>query len=233
MSPSEFFESLYHLLYPSICQGCNRKLLKGERVLCLQCENALKILPLYTQTNNVVEQKFYGRVNIQRAASMFVFVKHGLLQHLIHQLKYKSKKEIGIYLGEKYGALLKTQTDYATIDCIVPVPIHPERKVSRGYNQCDLIAEGLSKSLNIPVYDSIIFRKTHKESQTKKSRKERWKNVAGDFYAPELSKLAHKHVLLVDDVITTGATLDACANLLLQSTEVKVSIVTLAVVIQT
>jgi ComF family protein len=159
---------------------------------------------------------------------MYFFAKGGKVQHLMHQLKYKGKKEIGVYLGTLLGNELKMSPFYADVGVIIPVPLHPKRKRKRGYNQSEMIARGLAQSLDRPYDIHTIVRTYASETQTKKSRFRRWENVKEIFDLKDYQHLINRHVLLVDDVVTTGATLEACATMLLQIPGIKISVATLA-----
>lgn len=146
----------------------------------------------------------------------------------MHSLKYKGRQETGIFLGEQYGNELKESSYFNTVELILPVPMHPTKLRIRGYNQCEKIATGLSNSMNVPFQFDCLSKVVHTESQTKKSRYERWENVQNVFKVNQPEFIAGKHILLVDDVLTTGATLEACATKLLEVPGTRVSVVTLA-----
>jgi ComF family protein len=226
------FENLYHLFFPNPCLGCGKQLHRSEEVLCLVCESELHITPFHEHQHNFVSEKFVGRAKVENATSMLLFAKEVMVQHLIHLLKYQGKTEVGIYLGKKYGKLLSKESAYQQIDCIVPVPLHATKKEKRGYNQSEYFAIGLAEALMKPVFADGLKRLNLKESQTRKKKFERWKNVEHDFDCPDELLLENKHILLVDDVLTTGATLDACCSVLNQIKNVKVSIATIAVVMK-
>ena len=226
------FKNLFYLFFPNPCLGCGKQLFSGENVLCMVCESELHITPFHEHQQNFVSDKFIGRAKIKNGCSMLLFAKEGMVQHLIHLLKYKNKTEVGIYLGKKYGKLLAQEFSYSTIDCIIPVPLHAAKKIKRGYNQSEYFANGLAEALMKPVFADGLKRLNLKESQTRKKKFERWKNVEHDFDCPDESILKHKHILLVDDVLTTGATLDACCNVLNEIEGVKISIATIAVVMK-
>ncbi|MFH1004622.1 MAG: phosphoribosyltransferase family protein [Bacteroidota bacterium] len=171
---------------------------------------------------------FWGRVDIFSATSLYGFLKGGKVQHLIHQLKYRGKKEIGVSIGKYYGNELKSSPLFRGMNIIIPVPLHPEKLKKRGYNQSETFAHGLSKSLEIENENDLLIRAYSSETQTKKSRFARWKNVESIFKITQPKKLQDKHILLVDDVVTTGATLESCAHKILDVPGTKVSVATIA-----
>ena len=176
---------------------------------------------------NPVARIFWGRVNVQTATSFLFFSKKGRVQSLIHQLKYKHQKEVGIYLGSLFGQSLIESPFYSNLDFIIPVPLHPKKLNIRGYNQSLMIAVGMNKSMKIDVFHGLV-RKLHSSTQTKKSRYQRWENVKDIFEVLEPEKLEGKRVLLIDDVLTTGATLEACATVISDIPDIKIYIATLA-----
>lgn len=179
--------------------------------------------------NNLVEKTFWGRIKIEHATSYFFFVKGSVYQEMLHKLKYKGRSDIGVYLGSRFGHELAQTTEYSCIDRIIPVPLHPNRLKTRGYNQSERIATGLSNAMNIPVDTQSLKRKIYTETQTLKSRDERWTNVSNAFEADFSANLNGQHILLVDDVLTTGATIEGCAIALQkQFPNVKISVATLA-----
>ena len=173
--------------------------------------------------------RFAGRVPIVRATSLAYFTADGLLQHLLHQLKYKENKAVGLFLGRQLGYDLRQLHWAKDIDMIVPVPLHPKKEVLRGYNQSELIAGGLGEILNITVNTSVLSRSRHTESQTQKTREQRIENMQDAFIVKNAEEYSSKHILLTDDVLTTGATLEACANALLAIPSVRISIATIGV----
>ena len=225
----EFKHGLLHLFYPRLCEGCNKPLLSGEHTLCIGCSVHLPKTEYHHIPDNDTAIRFAGRVPFIHATSFAYFTNDGLLQHLLHGLKYKSKKESGIFLGKQFAYDL-LQTDWIkTIDAIVPVPLHLKKEASRGYNQCDLIAMGMSEMLHIPVAEKLLFRIRHTESQVNKTRSERVRNMQDAFEVKNATKLANKNILLIDDVLTTGATLEACAIALLSIPDIKISIATIGI----
>jgi ComF family protein len=178
--------------------------------------------------NNPVEKFFWGRIPLESAYSQFYFSKEFLIQQLIHQLKYKGDTKIGFYLGEVMGKTLLSSSRFDSVDALIPLPLYPDREHKRGYNQAAVICDGMSAVMNIPVLNGAIIRQHATETQTRKQRTERWENVKDSFKVARENELTGKHLLLVDDVVTTGATLEACGNIILQTGDVRLSIATLA-----
>ncbi len=220
-------QELTHFFYPNHCAFCQAKLLAKEVGVCLQCLYKLPRTNNFEEPNNIGEVLLAGRFPFERFASFAFFTKEGLLQSLIHELKYKNKPLIGNLLGSLYGEDLLGSEFLQSIDVIVPVPLHPKKKVIRGYNQAETFARGISKATFIPVSVDELIRVINNPTQTKRSKTQRWENVKGIFEVKKIDVFQNKHVLLVDDVITTGSTLEACANALLQCENVKISIATI------
>lgn len=216
------------LLFPSLCTTCGNRLNAGEKFLCFDCWQDLPVTNFHINSENKVAQLFWGRVQIEEATSYFSYKKGSRYQKLIHSIKYKGIKELGMDIGQHFGFVLKESKGFKDIDVIVPVPLHPKKFKSRGYNQSEWIAGGISKSMEIPVSTDNLHRKVFTSTQTRKNRFERWQNVEGIFETKAPEKFGDKHILLIDDVVTTGSTLEACAFQLLKTKGVKVSIATLA-----
>jgi ComF family protein len=218
-----------HLFYPHLCEGCSKPLLAEEEVLCLDCNiYNLPRTAYHHIAENETAMRFAGRLPFIKATSLAYFTPDGLLQHLLHRLKYEDRKEIGVFLGKQLGYDLKQVGWTDGIDTIIPVPLHPRKMSARGYNQSELIANGMSKVLDIPVIADVLIRTLDTESQTQKSRIERLENMQNAF-ALVANSLKNKHVLLVDDVLTTGATLEACAYEILKTEGAKLSIATIGI----
>ena len=222
------FSSTMHLLYPHICTGCGSDLLEEDNLLCVTCIHDLPHTNFAALPNNQVEKDFWGRINLVAAYSQFYFSKSFLMQHLIHQLKYKGDTKIGFYLGEIMGKTMLKSNRFSGIDALIPLPLFADKEHKRGYNQATVICNGMSSVLNIPVLNGAVIRKHATETQTRKHRTERWENVKDSFKVVKPIELSGKKLLLVDDVITTGATLEACGNIILQIADVELSIATLA-----
>lgn len=225
----EYFTDLFDAFYPNICLACEKKLLKGENVFCFHCESELPQTEQWLDTKNRLAQRFYGRIPLYGAAALFQFYKGAEVQHLLHELKYKGKQEVGEYVGKMFGRkLLEENSIIKNVDVIIPVPLHWKKLKTRGYNQCDCFAKGLSEAMNIPYSTSAIERTHENISQTKKRRFDRWGNVAEIFSVKNEKELLGKHVLLVDDVVTTGATAEACMQTILSVPGTRVSFAAMA-----
>ncbi len=222
------FNSTLHLFYPHVCTGCGSDLLEADNLLCLKCIHNLPHTGFATLANNPVEKYFWGRIPLTAAYSQFYFSKEFLIQHLIHQFKYKGDTEIGFYLGEMMGKTLQKSNRFSSIDALIPLPLYADKEHKRGYNQAAVICNGMSAVMNVPVLNGAIIRQHATETQTRKHRTERWENVKQSFMVAKADELAGKHLLLVDDVVTTGATLEACGHIILGVEHVKLSIATLA-----
>jgi ComF family protein len=215
------------LFYPNICASCSEPLVRNEHLLCTACRYELPRTNFHTDPDNEVAQIFWGRVPLEYASAHFHFKKGGRVQELLHKLKYKNQKNIGIEIGKMIGHDLES-SPFNQVDLLIPVPLHISKKRKRGYNQSECIATGISEALKKPVDTKTLQRKIANPTQTKKHRFERWTNVEGIFTLINPENIADKHILLIDDVITTGATLEACASTLLRARNVKVSILAVA-----
>jgi ComF family protein len=218
-----------HLFYPHVCTGCGSDVIKGENLICLECVSALPHTNFGLHANNAIEKIFWGRLPLTAAMSEFYFAKGTIIQQLVHQFKYKGNKDVGLYLGEMMGSSLQNNNRFNKIDALVPLPLYADKEHKRGFNQAKILCEGISKIMNIPVImDNAVIRKRFTQTQTKKHRDERWQNVEGSFTVENIASLQDKHLLLVDDVITTGATLEACGKEILNINNVRLSVATLA-----
>lgn len=231
MKVSRLFFDFLNLIYPNSCEACGAPLVVGERVLCSTCRYKLPRTNYWLQKGNPVEQVFWGRVPVENACSLFFMGKGSRYRKLLHKLKYGNKPQIGVALGQLLGNELAKVADYANVEFVVPVPLHIKRQRKRGYNQSEKIAAGISQAIGKPLLTDAVFRKRYNETQTKKTREERWSNVSDIFavHPGAEARLAGKHILLVDDVLTTGSTIEACITAMLKAADCKVSVVTLAV----
>jgi ComF family protein len=223
----QYIQDFIYLIFPRLCTGCGRCLVKGEGFVCFNCLIRMPRTQFHLQQGNPLEQIFWGRVKIEKATAWFYYQKGSDYQQILHHLKYKGMREIGVELGRGFAAELKESDYFGEVDMIVPVPLHPKKERQRGYNQSQAIAEGISGILSIPIEKEILFRRYYTESQTRKGRFERWENVSDLFGLKKEGFFAGKHVLLVDDVITTGSTIEACARKILECEGAKVSVATL------
>jgi ComF family protein len=208
------FKDLLHLFYPHICLGCGAGLHNKSECLCISCLFQLPHTQFQNFPNNPTEKIFIGSIPIHAAYSEFYFSKEQVIQELIHHLKYKQQKEIGIFLGEIMGNSLSHSKRFTKIDAIVPLPIHKKREQKRGYNQSLLLAKGISNITRWPILDGVVIRKSFSASQTAKQRYQRWQSTQDSFEVIDHSTLINKNILLVDDVITTGATIEGCGKVL-------------------
>lgn len=221
-------EDFIALIFPVTCPVCGNSLFKNEKVVCTKCYSHLPETGFHKHPDNPVSKVFWGRVPLESATSFFFYKKGGSVQQLIHEMKYRGHKEIGVYLGEVYGAQLRGEDHFRDIKLIIPIPLHPKKQKKRGFNQAALFGRGLANSLNIELDTKSVVRVVETSTQTKKSRYKRWENVSEIFQVKDKEKLRGQHVLLVDDVITTGATMEACLQTLMKVPEIKLSVASIA-----
>ncbi len=219
------------VLVPKVCFGCNAHLIRGEEYLCTTCRNNLPLTEYSFNEENPVDRIFYGRINIEKASSFLFFTEKGIVQQLIHNLKYRNQEQIGNFLGDWYGFLLRDSNELkGAIDIVIPVPLHPKRMKKRGYNQVSSFAKRLAYHLDTKYRDDLLVKTLNTKTQTKKSRMGRWQNKKSLFALTDIESLKSKNVLLVDDVITTGGTMEICAKTLSQAEGVNIYIASMAVV---
>lgn len=219
---------LTEIIFPRLCVTCGDKLIEQEQWICLHCLHHIPRTNFHFEPENRVAQLFYGRVKIEFATSFFYFSKGSKYQSLLHNLKYKGMKELGTEIGKQFGIDLLQSEDFSSVDVICPVPLHPQKEKKRGYNQSWWIASGIATQMQKPMSADNLKRVTATETQTRKTRFERWQNVEGIFELNDPEAFSGKHILLVDDVVTTGSTIEACAQAILSKTDARVSIATLA-----
>lgn len=225
---NEILQDFIYLFFPNYCRGCEESLVKGERIICTRCMLDLPKSNYHLERDNPFYLKFSGRIPVKFVMTLFKFVKRGKVQHLLHALKYKNQPEIGVQLGRVYGADLVAEKYKDQFDVIVPVPLHPSKRKKRGYNQSEEFGKGLSEVLEIPCTEKFLKRIKATSTQTRKSKLSRWENVSAVFEVQQEEELKGKRVLLVDDVVTTGATLEACGQKLLKAGCGDVSIACIA-----
>ena len=223
------FEDLIALFYPNTCIICGENLLKEEECACTLCLYRIPKTDCLKHKENLVSKLFWGRVQLQNAVALYQFHKEGSVQKLIHELKYEGGKRTGVFLGRQLGYALKESNYFCNVDYIIPIPLHPKKEKLRGYNQSKYIAKGIHEVLGGKINTRSLIRTENTDSQTRKKRFSRWENMINSFALKKSKKLRHTHILLIDDVVTTGATLEACAHKLLEIEGVKVSIATIAV----
>lgn len=219
---------LTNLLFPPLCYGCNALLLRNEELLCVECRHQLPLTQHHQIKDNYIAKKFYGILPVEFCAAMLYFHKDGIAQHLIHNLKYRGHQEIGTFLGNWYGNDLKEAAIKLQFSEIIPVPLHKKRFQERGFNQVTTFCLALSEELQIDYNTKLLYRNIYSKTQTKKNKEARTEVKNSLFDVSFTEKDIGKHFLLVDDVITSGATLEACAKALLKIPEAKISIITIA-----
>lgn len=223
MKLTEIKDSILHLLFPHVCSGCGNDILNQESMLCLRCMEALPETNFEAHGNNPVEKKFWGRLDLIAATAQYYFTRESLVQRLMHQFKYKRNEELGVQLGKMMGQSIKNANRFK-VDALIPLPLFPAKEKKRGYNQATVLCQGMAECLQVPVLKNVIIRTQHTETQTKKGRIERWQNMEGKFELTDPAAIQNKHIMLVDDVVTTGATLEACGVELLKAENTKLSI---------
>jgi ComF family protein len=224
----DLWDDFVSLLFPRLCFACGNHLMRNENLICTECYVVIPRSNYHIKVENPVAQLFWGRCLLEKAAAFSFYNKGSRIRNLIHNLKYKGIKEIGYELGSIYARSLKSSGFTTGIDLIIPVPLHPSKKRIRGFNQSDVISSGIADVTGLPVDTNSLVRTTVSATQTRLSRYERWTNVESIFRVTDPEKIRGRHILLVDDVITTGSTIESCANELLKVEGVRVSVVALA-----
>lgn len=224
-----WFLSFFQLIFPCQCAVCGKSLQEGEKVLCLKCNMDMPRTNYHCWKDNPVERMFWGKVPLERATSYFFYRKGGDFRRILHQLKYGGRKDYGEIMGRFMAAELMQTAFFRDVDVIVPVPLHPRKQQKRGYNQSECIARGISAVTGIGMDTTATVRTKHTETQTRKFIYERWANVEGIFLLHHPEEFTGKHILIIDDVLTTGATITACADAFHGVEGIRISILTLAV----
>jgi competence protein ComFC len=227
---NKWVTDLMHVLYPNFCLICDSETPHSAAAVCPVCEHELT----YTyyedyQEATALDRLFWGRIPVKQTYALLYFEKTNTTQAILHALKYKDRPDVARYFGEKLGEKVCLQEKFADLDALIPIPLHPEKEFLRGYNQSQVLAEGVSDKINIPVNNQLLKRVVFTESQTKKARDKRWDNMQGRFESRESDTAKLRHVALVDDVVTTGATLETCVRLLQQIIpDCRISVISLA-----
>lgn len=216
------------IFYPQLCAACNDLLLRGEDIICTKCNVQLPYSNYHLDNENPVAKQFWGKVQVESASAFLHFHKGERVQRLMHQLKYSNRPDVGIYLGKINGQIFKASPLFSKVEYVIPIPLHKKKERIRGYNQAACFSEGLASGMEIKSLPNGIKRIKHTDTQTKKNRFDRYTNVSEVFAIADSKALRGKHILLVDDVITTGSTLYACAKVLLDVKDVKVYIAAIA-----
>ncbi|WP_452225678.1 ComF family protein [Lacinutrix chionoecetis] len=222
-------KSLLNIFFPEVCQACHYQLIDNEKCVCTSCRHKLPLTHFHQNNDDFVNKLFYGRANIENGTALLRFEKKGIVQQLIHQLKYREQQEIGTFLGAWLGTELSNNPNYNTIDMVIPVPLHKKKLRSRGYNQVTNFGQEIAKALNVTYIDDVLIKITNTTSQVSKKRFARWSEKDDLFAIVNSGQIEGKHILLVDDIITTGATLEACMQELNKAKHIKISIATMAI----
>lgn len=225
---SSYLDNFLHLFFPHNCEGCGTDVVGDKYFLCARCLHRLPETHFFQSPDNPVEKLFYGRLPVTLAAAAYYFTKDSLLQHLLIQLKYKGNKEAGYFLGRIMGHLLLKAERFRDVDVLVPLPLNAKKAHLRGYNQAEIICEGIAEVWHKPIVKEAVERTRFTETQTHQNRSSRWQNMEGVFAVTDIPALQNKHILLIDDVITTGATLEACGSVILRVEGAVLSIVAAA-----
>ena len=220
---------LVNLFFPKVCYACYNLLGDHEDTICLDCRHDLPVTNFHFDNNDSVAKALYGRAKIKNGTALFRFEKKGNVQRLIHHLKYKDHEHIGFVLGNWLGGELKTLDSYKHIDVVFPVPLHKKKLKKRGYNQVTKFGQQLAEALSAEYNDDVLIKVTNTKSQVNKKRLARWTNSDELFTIKNPETIENKHILLVDDIITTGATLEACIMVLNEAKYIKISIATMAI----
>lgn len=227
----ELCDGFLHLLYPELCVACGEAMPPRDSCFCFRCQLKVSVSDMCRQKENEFTARFLGRMPVQSAAAMYYFSRKSPVQQALHRLKYHNQPEIGLKIGRAFGRRLKESGTFGDVQVIVPVPLHPRKERLRGYNQSAQFARGLSEVMDIPVLDKVLLRPMFTETQTRKKRMERFENVESVFALKKPASIEGRHILLVDDVLTTGATLEECGQLLLRVSGTRLSLATMAMAI--
>lgn len=219
-----FIKNIVNLFFPEVCVGCNNHLIAENLILCLNCRHDLPLTKFSFEPNNKVEKIFYGRVPIQNATALLYFSKKGIVQEMMHNLKYRNQQKIGTLLGNLLGEEMVLSERFYNIDFIIPVPLHQKKLKKRGYNQVTSFGQSVADQLKIPFKEDVLYKISNTKTQTNKLRLDRWINAEELFIVKQPKDLENKHILIVDDIVTTGATLEACAKAFEKINNLQISI---------
>lgn len=217
-------------IVPELCFGCNAILYRGEQLLCAFCRDELPLTDFNFRDENLADRLFYGRCRVAKATAMFYYTESGIVRNLIHNLKYRRQAQIGVWLGDWFGLKLRSETALQKVSVVLPVPLHPRKKRKRGYNQCAGFGKALAAHLGAVYSDTHLYKPAPTRTQTSKNRWKRWKSSEAAFRLNKPWELEGRHILLVDDVLTTGATLEACVRAMESVVEKHIFIAVMAVV---
>lgn len=216
------------LFFPHYCLGCAADFIGTTEVICARCKISLPETHFINSNHNTIEKIFWGRIPIEQAGALYYFNKHGVIQQLLRTLKYKNSISTGLFLGRELGKALAVSSRFKNIDAIIPLPLHPKKEYKRGYNQAMIIAQGIQEKWPLPILEKSVIRLVDTKTQTRENRVNRWENMKNIFHISNPHSLQNKHILLIDDVITTGATLEACGAAILSIPGTKLSIAAVA-----
>ena len=226
-----YLNAFFELFFPALCNACGNHLYEGESLICVECRMSLPYTNDWMeQGDNVCEKLFYGRAKISAASSFLTFRKKSGVQKILHELKYKHHEELGALMGRMHASVLKDTARFNEVDLVIPIPLHPKKFRERGYNQAELIAEGYATIFETKVDNYTLQRCINTSSQTRKSRYQRYENMKDVFVVNQVNNIQNKNIVLVDDVITTGATISSAAEKLLEAGAKRVMVVSVAVV---
>jgi ComF family protein len=223
------FRDFISLFYPRLCVICGELLVADEKHFCLECFLKLPKTNYHSNPDNRAIDRFAGKINLEKGASFLYYDKGGLTQKLIAEIKYRDNRNLGVWIGALLAKEWLSSGFFHNIDYLIPVPLHPKKERKRGFNQAEMIALGISQITGIRINTKNVVRRKANATQTKKNLFERWKNTKGLFEAKDIDFFNNKHVLIVDDVLTTGSTLEAVAQSILKAKNIKLSILSLAI----
>lgn len=224
----EIQKNLLNVVFPVFCNGCTKLLLKNENVICTKCLHNLPFTHHHQIKETEIDKTFYGIIPFEFGASILYFTKKGISQNLIHNLKYRKRQEIGTFLGDLYAKELTNNEIFKNIDYIIPVPLHKKKLHERGYNQVTTFCKSIEKNLGIPILEEVLIKTKNLKSVTDKSKENRLEQNKNVFVIENQHLIEGKHILIIDDVFTTGATIEACAKEILKIKNTKISILTMA-----